>query len=164
MKCQTCKKEFEPARSWQKFCSPRCNYLSRRWGTDKQREWISGNWRRYLNRLLTSSKERKSLAIEDLLEILEEQNGRCALTGVRLTNILVKNRKVWTNASLDRIVSGGPYIRSNIQLVCAAVNGFRAQMSIEEYRQWCELVVSFKGLKIHKPKKDTRRKLKCVQT
>jgi hypothetical protein len=80
-----------------------------------------------------------------LLEVLEEQDGRCALTGVKLTNILVKNRKVWTNASIDRIVSGGPYIRSNIQLVCAAVNGFRSQMSIEEFRQWCRMVVQFEG-------------------
>lgn len=145
-KCVTCEGEFVKKRSWQRFCSVKCNNKARRWTVDQQREWISGNWHRYFNRLVVSSKDRRALTVQDLKEILEEQGGRCALTGVRLTNILVKDRKVWTNASVDRIVSGGPYIRSNIQLVCSAVNGFRSQMSIEEFRQWCRLVSNFRGL------------------
>lgn len=146
MECLTCKKEFVPRRSWQRYCSPKCNNKARRWTADQQREWISGNWYRYFNRLVVSSSERKALTTNDLLELLEQQGGRCALTGAKLTNILVKGRKIWTNASIDRIVSGGPYIRGNIQLVCAAVNSFRSQMSIEEFKQWCTLVAKFRGL------------------
>lgn len=145
MQCLTCEAEFEPNRNWQKYCSQRCNNKAKRWSVEQQRQWISGNWRRYLSRLVTI-KERKPLTTEDLLAILEEQGGRCALTGVQMTNILVGGRKIWTNASVDRIVSGGPYIRSNIQLVCSAVNGFRSAMSIEEFREWCRLVSKFKGL------------------
>jgi len=145
MQCPTCQQEFTPKRSWQKFCSRRCNNKARKRPVGKQREWISGNWKRYLNRLVTI-KDRKALTTDDLLALLEEQGGRCALTGVKLTNILVGGRKVWTNASVDRIVSGGPYIRSNIQLVCSAVNSFRSSMSIEEFREWCRLVSKFKGL------------------
>ena len=146
MECLTCKKEFIPRRTWQKFCSPKCNNKARSWTPDRQRDWISGNWYRYFSRLVTSNPDRKTLTTNDLLELLDQQQGLCALTGVKLTNILVKGRKIWTNASIDRIVSGGPYIRDNIQLVCTAVNGFRSQMSIEEFKQWCALVAKFRGL------------------
>lgn len=144
--CERCKAEYTPRVKWQKFCSRRCNNLVRHWTTEQQREWVSGNWKRYLNRLAAAGKRRESLTTDALLEVLEEQGGRCALTGVRMTNILVEGKKVWTNASVDRIVSGGPYIKSNIQLVCAAVNTFRSQMSIEEFKEWCRLVAKFKGL------------------
>lgn len=146
MECLNCKTEFVPRTKTQKFCTTSCNNKFRSWPSDKQREWISGNWYRYFNRLAVASKDRQNISTEMLLEVLEEQGGRCALTGVKLTNILVKGRKTWTNASVDRIVSGGPYIRSNIQLVCSAVNSFRSQMSIEEFQQWCRLVAKFRGL------------------
>lgn len=156
MDCLTCKKEFAPRKPWQKYCSVKCNNKARNWSPDQQRAWVSGNWHRYFNRLIYTTKERKLLTTADLLELLEEQGGRCALTGVKLTNILVKDRRIWTNASIDRIVSGGPYIRDNIQLVCTAVNGFRSQMSIEEFKQWCTLVAKFRGLGNAKLRKRVR--------
>lgn len=144
--CARCKAKFTPNVPWQRFCSRKCNNAFQHWSTEQQREWISGNWQRYLNRLAAAGEKRRTLTTQMLLEVLEEQGGRCALTGVRMTNILVEGKKVWTNASVDRIVSGGPYIKSNIQLVCAAVNTFRSQMSIEEFKEWCRLVAKFKGL------------------
>ena len=77
---------------------------------------------------------------EDCVEILESQDGRCALSGVKLTQIRNKGR-VLTNASIDRKEAGGPYIKDNIQIVCLAVNCFRSDKTIEEYIWWCKKVV-----------------------
>lgn len=144
--CERCGEFYAPRKPWQRFCSVGCNSKARRWSSDRQRDWISGNWWRYFSKLQHATKERKALTPALLIEKLEEQGGRCALTGVKLTNIVLKGRRVWTNASIDRITPGGPYIRDNIQLVCVAVNGFRSAMSLEEYREWCRLVVNFRGL------------------
>ena len=143
--CLRCGVAYEQRNSLHRYCSRRCRDKALH-GVEYQRAWVSGNWQRYLNRLAKTGQSRKGLSTQDLLDILEEQGGRCALSGVKMTNILVEGRRVWTNASVDRIISGGPYIKSNIQLVCAAVNNFRSQMSIEEYREWCRLVARFRGL------------------
>lgn len=143
--CEQCSVVITLRSPHHRFCSQKCRDRARR-TPSYHREWVSGNWKRYLNRLAKSDRSRHELSTQDLLDVLNAQGGRCALTGVKMTNILVEGRRVWTNASVDRIVSGGPYIRSNIQLVCAAVNGFRSQMSVEEFREWCRLVARFRGL------------------
>jgi hypothetical protein len=143
--CICCSAEFTKITSWHVYCSRTCQAVSRNKRRD-QRSWVSGNWRRYLNRLAVMSRERKDLTTQILLDVLAEQNGRCALTGVKMTNTVIKDKKTWTNASVDRVVSGGPYTKENIQLVCSAVNIFRSQMSVQEFREWCRLVARFRGL------------------
>lgn len=51
--------------------------------------------------------------IEDILNLYEEQNHRCALTGLELTY-----SKDDTNLSIDRINPGKDYSIDNIRLVC----------------------------------------------
>jgi len=65
------------------------------------------------------------------------------LTGVELTCNLNKGMICETNASIDRILAGGNYEKNNVQLVCAAVNRLRTNMSVEEFIEWCRKVVTY---------------------
>ena len=67
---------------------------------------------------------------------------KCALTGVELTCKLEKGVKCKTNASIDRIDPKGPYIKSNVHLVCAAVNKFRIDLPLDEFIDWCRKVAN----------------------
>ncbi len=146
--CVECGSGYEKVRNAQKFCSTSCKgkhkYSTGEVTTNSQYEKINGNWRKYLQRLLyVNGNKRESLSVEDLLEIIEEQNYRCALSGVELTGKLEVGKVSKTNASVDRIDAGGPYIKENIQLVCRAVNGFRTNTSVEEYIWWCKKVAEY---------------------
>ena len=81
-----------------------------------------------------------------LVKLLNDQEGKCALTGVQLTCILEKGNITHTNASIDRIEAGGPYILENIRLTCARVNVMRSNMSDEELLYWCKLLIQKEGI------------------
>lgn len=76
--------------------------------------------------------------IEDILNLYEEQNHRCALTGLELT---YSKDDTHTNLSIDRINPGKDYSIDNIRLVCKTVNIMRNSLSDEEFIKWCNLVV-----------------------
>ena len=74
-----------------------------------------------------------------LRKLMAKQKGRCALTGIKLD--LRKegfDRKLWP--SPDRIDSNGHYTSSNLQIVCAFVNGWKGAAPDEEFRRLLELV------------------------
>ena len=147
-KCLVCETEFTPKSGANKFCSTPCKgkwkYITGQITTDSQYELISGNWNRYLSRLLAAGGEKRSeLSREILFEILEEQNYKCALSGVELTCELRRGERIWTNASVDRIEAGGPYVKSNIQLVCRGLNSWRSSIPVDEFIWWCEQVANF---------------------
>ena len=144
--CDHCHKPFKQ-KSWNhKFCSTGCKgkhkYTSLVVSTDTQYASISGDWGRYMSRLLYfNGRKRDELTREVLLQKLEDQEYRCALTGVELTCLLEKGKRFKTNASVDRIIPGGSYSKDNIQLVCQAVNYWRSDTNLEEFVEWCRKVV-----------------------
>lgn len=105
--------------------------------SESQYARISGNWSRYLNRLL-QRKYRSALTIEFMLELLEKQGHRCALSGVQMTCKLEKGTKFLTNASIDRIRAGEDYSQSNIRLICTAVNTMRMDMETNDFIHLCK--------------------------
>ena len=110
--------------------------------TEKQYKSISGHFGKYFNRLLAhKSRRADGLTKQALLEILEKQGGKCALSGIRLTCQLERGKYFPANASIDRIEAGGKYEPSNIQLVCNCLNKFRGDVSIEELAYICREVV-----------------------
>lgn len=146
--CQSCLKEFTPISSVHKFCSSACKgkwkYTCEAVTTKGQYLKISGNWQRYLSRLLYfDGRKRDQLTREDLLSLLEEQNYLCAISGLPLTCQLEKGKRFWSNASVDRIEAGGPYTKDNIQLVCRAVNSWRSDMPLDEFIKVCKAVASY---------------------
>jgi hypothetical protein len=141
--CKVCQKIFKPKSGIHQFCSVPCKgkwkYVTGQLTTENQYRKISGNWNRYFSRLV-GKNHRYKLTREVLLRKLEEQDGKCALTGKELTCHLQLGKKCWTNASIDRIVPGGEYTEENIQLVCTAVNMWRSNLALHEFVEWCRAV------------------------
>lgn len=81
------------------------------------------------------------ITIEDLDEILEEQDFRCAYTG---RPIDAKSRKNYT-ASLDRKDSLGPYSRENVQFTCVEANMAKWKMPEEAFLSLVEEIWTHKG-------------------
>jgi len=141
--CTVCGGEFKPKSGGNKLCSSKCKMewkqIIGNSSTEAQYNKISGNWLRYFSRLI-GRKHRKKISREELVNLLEKQGGRCALSGVKLTCRLERGVKLNTNASIDRIVAGGDYVIENIQLVCSALNKWRGETPLEEFINWCEKV------------------------
>jgi hypothetical protein len=143
--CAVCDKEFTPKSGVHKFCSEQCKgkwqYITGRASTKNQYKKISGNWRRYLSRLqYAAGRKRDKLSVDTLLEKLEEQDYKCALSGLPLTCHLEKGKKFPHNVSVDRVIPGGPYTKENIQLVCRALNSWRADTDMDEFVEMCRAV------------------------
>lgn len=144
--CPVCQTTFTPRSGAHKFCSKTCKgkwqYVTGKASTENQYRLISGDWMRYLSRLLYyGGRKRDQLTREHLYEQLVKQDYKCALTGVPLTCRLEKGTRFPTNASVDRIVAGGPYTPDNIQLVCRAINQWRGNTPITEFVDWCRAIV-----------------------
>ena len=142
--CEVCAAGFKPTNNYQRFCSRPCRRkIARTVGaesTDRQYELITGNWNKYFNRLCSRSFNRAGLNAGMLITLLEQQNGKCALSGVELTCTLQKGIRSKTNASIDRINPKGEYTVDNIQLVCSVINKFRIDTPLDEFIDWCRKV------------------------
>lgn len=153
--CKFCNKNFEPTVNSQRYCNKLCktknNQINGSMSKKKQYERISGNWLKYCARLASfHNRKLDGLTKYDLLEILEKQNYKCALSGISLT-CLLGNGNIKTNASVDRIDAGGPYIKENIQMVCVILNKFRVNTSVEEFLWWCKTVTNYQEREISCP-------------
>ena len=146
-KCAVCTTVFTPKSGVHKFCSDSCRgkwkYVVGTHSTENQYKDISGNWKRYLARLqYVAGRKRDGLTTEVLMEIIEKQNYRCALSGLPLTCMMEKGKTFNTNVSVDRIEAGGEYTKENVQLVCRALNQWRSNTSIEDFVAFCKAVAS----------------------
>lgn len=135
---------FGPAGMYcSKACGQRYRYVNNMRTTDYQYSRVSGNWVQYYTRRRGEKGRAASLTTQELLDLHEKQNGRCALTGVPMTCTLVRGSPCFTNASLDRIEPGGSYNKDNIRLVCVGINRFRANLPLNEYIEWCCKVAEY---------------------
>lgn len=79
---------------------------------------------------------------EDVLERYMAQEGRCAVTGRIMTLVGDRTQRInRTRMSIDRIDSGSHYSRDNIQLVCAAINNMKGDLTMDELRLWAAAIV-----------------------
>jgi len=145
--CKFCGEVFITDLLAKKYCSITCktknNQVNGSMSKKNQYSRISGNWSRYCARLVSFHKRQQDgLTKQDLLDKLEEQEYKCALSGITLT-CLLGDGQIKTNASVDRIEAGGPYIKENIQLVCSALNKFRSNTSLDEFIWWCGKVTDY---------------------
>lgn len=147
-KCVVCQTEFKPRSGVHKFCSEKCKgkwqYISGTHSTENQYNKINGNWDRYCARLLyCSGRKRDKLTKEIVLKKLKEQDYKCALSGIPLQCQLEKGVKNPYNASIDRIQAGGSYTEDNIQIICRALNHWRADTPLEDFVEFCRKVVEY---------------------
>lgn len=82
---------------------------------------------------------------EYLAELLEQQNMKCALSGIDLCvsnySIGSKRGRLETTISLDRIDSSKGYIEGNVQWVHKSINIMKSTLTQEEFINFCKLVV-----------------------
>lgn len=136
--------------SWCKSCisSKMKSYHKKTWGDEKLQFTAykrTKSVRSYITYLRQKAVRRKSscLTIDELEEIWNKQNGKCALTGWDMTMILGKGN-IDTNASIDRIDSSLGYIENNVQFICRAVNVFKSNATEELLYKMCEAIVNNK--------------------
>ena len=132
--CPLCAKEFKPKSPHHFFCSVKCCGAYN----------VGKTWDSYFRKLIQKSPNRKGLTVEVLKDMLEDQEGLCALSGIPLTKIMGTGN-ISTNASIDRINAGGPYTKKNIRLVCHYLNSFRGQVSDGEFLFFCRRVTLHNG-------------------
>lgn len=89
-----------------------------------------------------------SLSLEELENLWQEQNGTCALSGIKMTYEL-QNGRTPTNVSIDRIDQSKGYTAGNIQLVCMACNQIKSDLSEEEMYHFCKKIVEHYESKNH---------------
>tara|TARA_R110000744_G_scaffold49536_2_gene107607 strand:- start:1040 stop:1483 length:444 start_codon:yes stop_codon:yes gene_type:complete len=133
--CKVCNKEFKTLHPKYMCCSARCGKINKVL-TRYVKE--SGDWNLYFKHLL--SKKEGDLTPLALIKILDSQDGRCALSGEKLTCTKIRGEVSKTNASIDRINAGGEYNINNVQLVCRAVNSFRHNLTVADFINWCKKV------------------------
>lgn len=80
-----------------------------------------------------------NISVEDLKDIFDNQNGKCALSGIKMTAILGSGR-VPTNISVDQIEAKKGYTIDNVQLVCMAVNQMKSDLSYDDLLMFCEAI------------------------
>lgn len=137
--CKTCGHVFNPKNNSQLYCSKTC--VPKHSQTTAQQYSRITDEKSYFKALLCRP-DRKALVWSDIEELLEKQDGKCALTGIQLTFKRELGVKLKTNASIDRIIPGGPYIKENIRLVCSVVNKIRLDMTDEELKYWCSKILT----------------------
>lgn len=78
-----------------------------------------------------------------LINMMEKQNGKCALTGIdlKLSKTTFEHvRENKTTVSVDRIDNSRGYTEDNIRLVHKNINLMRQDNSDEDFIYWCNLV------------------------
>jgi len=85
-----------------------------------------------------------SLTLDQVLDVLQTQNGKCALTGWNLefTRGGDMGGRNPQGCTLDRKDNSKGYTKENIQLVCCRVNIMRSNLSIEDFTNLCRAVTN----------------------
>ena len=107
---------------------------------------VSGSYELYLRRLLTKSKSSRKnthefkLTIDDLMDLWQLQEGRCAVSGVFMTHHADGLGKKEFNASIDRIDGNKDYVRGNVQLVAYRINILKHTLSTDMLYWWVKTI------------------------
>ncbi len=84
-----------------------------------------------------------SISADDLHTVWRQQKGRCALTGLRM--VIAPKDCNMLRPSLDRIDPQGGYTVGNVSLVCSRANVMKGNLTTEQFRWMCEVVVRNEG-------------------
>ncbi len=97
-------------------------------------EWRSKSPRQSLCVSLNGALKRRPTenpaTLDDLMELWERQEGKCALSAIPMT--WAQGKVTPTSITLDRIDHKGGYSKDNLRLLCYAVNTFRGNGSDED--------------------------------
>jgi len=111
--------------------------------------------RRLLVERLAGAKERArryslpiDITLDDLFSLWDSQHGKCALSGIPMTYAMFEGR-VPTNVSLDKVNPALGYTKTNIQLVCMAVNQMKSDLDMGMLLLFCEKIITHNATSRH---------------
>ena len=79
---------------------------------------------------------------EDIFQIYDDQDGKCALTGYDMTLGSSEDRlEKQYAASPDRIDNERGYTLDNVWLVTARANSIKSDMALDDLLEWCRAVL-----------------------
>lgn len=81
-----------------------------------------------------------NLELQYILDLWDSQKGVCALSGLPMTFEL-KQGRISTNVSIDKIDRTLGYVKGNIQLVCMACNQIKSDLTEIEMYNFCKNIV-----------------------
>lgn len=156
LNCKTYKplSEFYPNSSTTKnrnYYSSYCKHCESERNKIKREKMVSDDIESFFKKLATACRTRAyqskgkfncSITWEQLVELYEKQNHKCALSGIEMTTLRQKGR-LPNNASVDRIIPGGDYSIDNIRLVCNHVNMMRSDLSDDELIKYCKSILKY---------------------
>lgn len=156
LKCYNCKKELPFTEQYfgkrgrvGSNKKPHLRTTCKKCECELSRERLSRSFRHYVNHLLIGircEKKRCSkgfdLDTEYIMNLLETQNYKCALSGIDLTHFKTINRqeRILTNLSIDRINSKLGYVKGNIQILAYIINIMKQKMTNLEFISICKRV------------------------
>ena len=121
-----------------------CKKRSNKKTENCHRGWHRGIRISWFNKFKTNAKLRAldwEITLDDVADLYEEQEGRCALTGWDIVFPETGHHNIST-VSIDRIDSSFGYLKENIQLVDKRVNMMKQKYSQEEFIMVCKAVAN----------------------
>lgn len=120
---------------------------------NRRNKFFSSSPENYLRVLSTSARNQAktgkragmefSISVEDLVELWEEQEGKCALSGIIMTHARDGQGSKDFNVSLDRINNEVGYVSGNVQLVCYRVNIMKHTCTEDIFMWWIKNIHDF---------------------
>ena len=139
--CKNCKRDL-PEDQFEKFNKGGERAICNACKASARNKTYSASYEHYLRRLCSKLKySRKEthdwqLTPEDLIELWEQQSGKCALSGVNMTHHVDGSGHKEFNASIDRINTDSGYCPQNIQLVAYRINIMRHTLPLDMFWWW----------------------------
>nr|QBK88574.1 MAG: uncharacterized protein LCMiAC01_02510 [Mimivirus LCMiAC01] len=128
--------------------------ISHKWASS-----LNGNITILYKDLVNNAKKKRTKNInvnitkQDIYNLYNKQNGRCAISGYKMTHNgrLRKKQKGhiinYYNISVDRIDSNKDYVIDNIQLVCAFVNRAKMDLADNDFIKLCHDISKYQKTK-----------------
>ncbi len=145
--CSRCQKDL-PLTSFEQHKSGTARNMCRpcKLATDRQQR--STGYRPYLANLLSKSRDSSrrrrfteyEITVDQLADLWELQDGRCAISGVVLTHHNDGTGIKDFNASIDRIDSTLGYVPGNVQLVAYRANVLKQSLSTDMLYWWVKTI------------------------
>ena len=102
---------------------------------------VSGTYWNHILHNATARGIKVTITHRFISELLEKQNGKCALTGLLIIMSPLSKNRCNNTASLDRINSNDGYIEGNVRWVHKDVNLMKNQFSDIRFKEICKLVL-----------------------
>ena len=115
--------------------------------SNTSKKYIRTTLRGRSNRIVAMARNRKlsnfDIDADFICSIFNQQNGKCAYTGINMTFDNDKSSGFSTLMSIDRVDSNLGYERSNVVLCCFSVNMMKSDLSLSDFKRLCSMVLDY---------------------